>query len=60
MVLLACGWGLTDRNGLPLTLSLSAANLHDSQALESLVQGIPKIRSLCGPRRRKFAKLHAD
>ena len=51
---------LTDRNGLPLALAVSAANLHDSQALEPLVQGIPKIRSRRGPRRRKPAKLHAD
>ncbi len=51
---------LTDRAGLPLALGVSAANLHDSQALEPLVQGIPKIRSRRGPRRRKPAKLHAD
>ncbi|GAA2147320.1 IS5 family transposase [Glycomyces algeriensis] len=51
---------LTDRIGLPLVLVVSAANLHDSHALEPLVQGIPKIRSRRGPRRRKPAKLHAD
>lgn len=51
---------LTDRSGLPLSLGVSAANLHDSQALEPLGQGIPKIKSRRGPRRRKPAKLHAD
>jgi transposase len=30
--------------------------MHDSQAFEPLIQGIPKIR----PRRRKPAKIHAD
>ncbi|MEV6117645.1 SAM-dependent methyltransferase [Streptomyces sp. NPDC052109] len=36
------------------------ANLHDSQALEPLVMGIPPIRSRRGPRRRRPAKLHGD
>lgn len=34
--------------------------MHDSQGLESLVRGIPPIRSRRGPRRRRPAKLHAD
>jgi hypothetical protein len=51
---------LTDRNGLPLSLAVSAENLHDSQAFEPLLQGIPKVRSRRGPRRRKPAKVHAD
>ncbi len=51
---------LTDRNGLPLALSVSGANLHDSQAFEPLIQGIPKIRSRRGPRRRRPAKRHTD
>jgi transposase len=50
----------TDRKGLPLALAVSAANLHDSQAFEPLIQGIPKIRSRRGPRGRKPAKVHAD
>ncbi|MFF9003043.1 IS5 family transposase [Streptomyces achromogenes] len=49
-----------DRNGLPLSLGISGANVHDSQGLEPLVRGIPPIRSRRGPRRRKPAKLHAD
>lgn len=51
---------LTDRNGLPLSLGISGANLHDSQALRPLVRGTPPIRSRRGPRRRRPAKLHAD
>jgi transposase len=34
--------------------------MHDSQAFEPLIQGIPKVRSRRGPRRRKPAKVHAD
>ncbi|MEU8998437.1 IS5 family transposase [Streptomyces caniferus] len=51
---------ITDRNGLPLSLGISGANMHDSQGLEALVRGIPPIRSRRGPRRRRPAKLHAD
>lgn len=51
---------ITDRKGLPLSLGISGANLHDSQSLEPLVRGIPPIRSRRGPRRRRPAKLHAD
>ncbi|MFD9474583.1 IS5 family transposase [Streptomyces goshikiensis] len=51
---------LTDRNGLPLSLGISGANMHDSQGLEPLVRGIPPIRSRRGPRRRRPAKLHGD
>ena len=49
-----------DRTGLPLSLGISGANLHDSQALEPLVRGIPPIRSRRGPRRRRPARLHGD
>jgi len=51
---------ITERTGLPLSIGISGANLHDSQALEPLVRGIPPIRSRRGPRRRRPAKLHAD
>ncbi|UOB08014.1 IS5 family transposase [Streptomyces sp. HP-A2021] len=46
--------------GLPLSVGISAANLHDSQALIPLVRGIPPIRSRRGPRRRRPGKLHGD
>jgi transposase len=51
---------ICDRNGLPLSIGISGANLHDSQALVPLMRGIPPIRSRYGPRRRRPAKLHAD
>ncbi|MFF2478729.1 IS5 family transposase [Streptomyces sp. NPDC058066] len=51
---------IAERTGLPLSVGISGANLHDSQALEPLVRGIPPIRSRRGPRRRRPAKLHAD
>jgi transposase len=50
---------ITERTGLPLSIAISGANLHDSQALKPLVRGIPPIRSRRGPRRRRPAKLHA-
>ncbi|MCX2925420.1 transposase [Streptomyces sp. NEAU-W12] len=46
--------------GLSLALGVPGANVHDSQALLSLVLGIPAIRLRCGPRRRRPAKLRAD
>ncbi|MFE9687905.1 IS5 family transposase [Streptomyces sp. NPDC006285] len=51
---------IVDRNGLPLSIGISAANLHDSQALIPLVRGIAPIRSPQRPRRRRPGKLHAD
>lgn len=51
---------ITDAQGLPLVVGVSAANLHDSQALEPMVRGIPPVRSRRGPRRRRPAKLRAD
>ena len=54
---------VVDRNGVPLAVRLSAANVHDSKLLEALVDAIPPIVGPCGrPRRPRFrpAKLHAD
>ncbi|WP_406438336.1 IS5 family transposase [Streptomyces sp. NBC_00631] len=51
---------IVDRRGLPLSIGISAANLHDSQALIPLVRGIPPIRSRRGPRRRRPGKPHGD
>lgn len=51
---------LCDRAGIPLSVAVSGANVHDSQALKPLVKAIPKIRSRRGPRRRRPGKLHAD
>ena len=51
---------LSDRRGLPLSVAVSAANTHDSQALKPLVMAIPAVKSRRGRRRRKPDKLHAD
>ncbi|MGW0573811.1 IS5 family transposase [Streptomyces tauricus] len=51
---------ICDRNGLPLSIGIPGANLHDSQALVPMMLGIPPIRSRRGPRRRRPAKPHAD
>ncbi|MFI6084212.1 IS5 family transposase [Streptomyces sp. NPDC051217] len=50
---------ITGRNGLPLSLGISGANMHDSQGLKPLVRGIPPIRSRRGPRRRRPGRLRA-
>lgn len=47
---------VTERSGLPVSVGISGANLHDSQALIPLVKGIPPIRSRRGRRRRKPGK----
>jgi transposase len=51
---------LSDRNGLPLSVAASAANVNDADALKALVRAVPAIRSRRGPRRRKPDRLHAD
>nr|WP_285740832.1 IS5 family transposase [Kitasatospora phosalacinea] len=51
---------LTEHTGLPLSLAISSANVHDSQALIPLADAIPPIRSRRGPRRRRPGKLHGD
>ena len=54
---------LIDATGVPLAVGLSAANTHDSQLLEQVVDAVPAIIGPSGrpgrPRRRP-AKLHAD
>jgi transposase len=54
---------LVERQGVPLAVQLSAANIHDSKLLESLVDAVPPIRRpIRQPGRPRFrpAKLHAD
>ena len=54
---------LVDRQGIPLAVQLTAANVHDSKLLEPLVDAVQPIRRPIGqpgrPRQRP-AKLHAD
>jgi transposase len=51
---------LSDANGLPLVVGITAANTHDQAMFIPLLDGVPAIRSRRGPRRRRPAKLHAD
>lgn len=51
---------LSDRNGIPLSVAVSAADTNDADVLKPLVRAIPAVRSRRGPRRRKPTKLHAD
>ncbi len=51
---------LSEAQGIPLSVAVSGANMHDSLALKPLVRGIPAIRSRRGPRRRRPLKLRAD
>ena len=51
---------LSDAEGMPLVVGVSAANVHDSQALQPLIAAVPAIRSRRGPRRRRPATLRAD
>ncbi|MBA2598381.1 MAG: IS5 family transposase [Chloroflexia bacterium] len=52
-----------DRNGIPLTVRLTAANTHDATQLLPLIDAIPPIigsRGRPGRPRKRPAKLHAD
>lgn len=52
---------VVDRNGLPLAVIISAANVHDSRRLEAAIDAVPGVRGGRGgqPRKRPY-KLHAD
>ena len=54
---------LVDRQGVPLAVQLSAANVHDSKLLEPLVDAVEPIRRPTrepGRPRKRPAKLHGD
>ena len=51
---------ITERTGPPISVGISGANLHDTQALIWMVQGIPPTRSRRGRRRPRPGKLHAN
>lgn len=51
---------LVDRQGIPLAVTLSAANVHDSQMLEATVDAVPPITRPRGRPRQWPVKLHAD
>ena len=52
---------MVDRNGIPLSMLLSAANVHDCRVFESLIDSIPPIkRRRAGRPRSRPDKVHAD
>ncbi len=54
---------MVDRTGLPLAVTISGANVHDSRLLEASVDAIPELRQphrRRGRPRRRPTKLHAD
>jgi transposase len=51
---------LTDRQGIPLTVILTGANVHDSVPFEALLDAVPPVPGKRGRPRRRPDKLHAD
>ena len=51
---------VVDRNGVPLAVLVSAANVHDSTMFEPLLDAIPPVQGPWGRPRKRPAKLHAD
>ena len=51
---------MVDRQGIPLAIRQSAANVHDSRLLEEMVDAIPALKGRRGRPRKRPTKLHAD
>ena len=51
---------MVERHGIPLAVTVSAANVNDCQMLEATLDAIPPIRGRRGRPRRRPAKLHGD
>ncbi|WP_369122819.1 IS5 family transposase [Ralstonia solanacearum] len=51
---------VVDARGVPLAITVTGANRHDSIAFESTLDAIPAIRGLDGRPRKRPDKLHAD
>jgi transposase len=51
---------VVDRQGIPLAVMLSAANVHDSRMMLETVDAIEPIKRPVGRPRKRPAKLHAD
>jgi transposase len=49
-----------DRNGLPVTVEVSAANVNDHTMLEDVVDGVQPVRQPVGRPRKRPGQLHAD
>ena len=51
---------MVDRQGIPLAIWLTAANVHDSVIFEDLIQAVEPIKRPRGRPRQRPDKLHAD
>ena len=51
---------MVDRNGLPLAVVLTGANVHDSRGLVPVVDALAPVRQRRGRPRKRPDKLHAD
>src|SRR5436190_545442 len=51
---------VVDQQGLPLAVTLSAANTHDSQMMCATIDAIPALRGRRGRPRRRPDKAHLD
>jgi transposase len=51
---------ITDANGIPLAVTLTAANAHDVTQLEPLLDAIPPVRGKPGRPRRKPDRVQGD
>jgi transposase len=51
---------MVDRQGIPLALTLSAANVPDGKMMEATLDAVEPIKRPCGRPRKRPAKLHAD
>jgi transposase len=51
---------ITDANGIPLALRITAANVHDSRLFEELIDAVPPVHQGRGRPCQRPDKLHAD
>ena len=51
---------VADRNGLPLHVEISAANVNDHRLLEDMLDGVTPVRRPTGRPRKRPGKLHGD
>ena len=49
-----------DGSGLPLTATVTAANVNDTRMFQAVLDDVPPVRTPSGRRRTRPVKLHAD